>query len=109
MTSSRHHYSTIFQSLKQPYEHLLASHIIRAIHSIHTIHAILILVTWPIPVRSQPEDPSWNLCGLMTNAARGLGYHQSGREKEYGFPRATPREVELRSVTWLQIFHANIT
>jgi len=111
MISSRHHphYATVFQSLKQPYEHLLARHIIRAIHSIHTIHAVLILVTWPIPVKAQPEDPSWNFLGLITNSARSLGYHQPGREKEYGFPRATPGDVELRSRTWLQIFHLNTT
>lgn len=45
----------------------------------------------------------------MTNAARLLGLHEPGREKEYGFPRVTPREVELRSETWLQLFHRIIT
>jgi len=73
------------------------------------MQAILILITWPIPVKSQPEDPTWNYCGLITSAARLIGLHEPGREKEYGFPRATPHEIELRTKTWLQIFHRCIT
>ena len=111
LTSSRNHpqYSSFHQGLTQAYEPLLGSYLVKTILSLSTIHAILILVTWPIPVQSQPQDPTWNYCGLITNAARLLGLHEPGREKEYGFPRATPREVELRSKTWLQIFHRSIT
>ena len=111
ITSSRYHpqYSSFYQALTQAYEPLLGSCLVKAIFSLSTLHAILILVTWPIPVQSQAQDPTWNYCGLITNAARLLGLHEPGREKEYGFPRATPREVELRSKTWLQIFHRSIT
>lgn len=109
--SSRHHtqHLSIFGKLRPAYEQLLASHVVRAIHSIHTIHAILPLLSWPLPVKAQPEDPSWNFCGLITNAARVLGYHEPGREKEYGFPRATSNDIALRSKTWLDIFHKNMT
>lgn len=111
ITSSRYHpqYSSLYRALTQAYEPLLGSCLLKAILSLSTMHAILIFATWPVPVQSQPQDPTWNYCGLITNAARLLGLHEPGREKEYGFPRATPREVELRSKTWLQIFHRNIT
>lgn len=111
LISSRTHtqYSTFFAELKKPYEQLLAPHLIKGIHSLYDIHAILILITWPIPVRSQPDDPTWNYCGLVTNAARLIGLHQPGREKEYGFPKVTPQEVYFRSMAWLYIFNRSIT
>lgn len=111
ITSSRYHpqYSSFHQPLYHAYEPLLGSCLVKSVISLSTIHAILILVTWPFPVQAQPQDPTWNFCGLITNAARHLGLHEPGREKEYGFPRATTKEVELRSKTWLLIFHRNIT
>ena len=111
ITSSRYHpyYSTFHQPLTQAYEPLLGSCLVKPIISLSSIHAILILVTWPFPVQAQPQDPTWNYCGLITNAARFLGLHEPGMEKEYGFPRATPREVDLRSKTWLLIFHRSMT
>ena len=111
LTSSRYHplYSYIYPSLIQPYEQLLSSYLVRAIHSLNTIHAIMILVTWPLPVKRQPEDPTWNYCGLIINAAICIGLHRPGREKEFGFSRAIQKDVELRSKTWLQIFHRSIT
>lgn len=77
-------------------------------HALSTIHAILIICTWPLPVQKQPDDPSWNYCGLITNAAVNIGLHQPGREREYGFPRATPQDVSLRSRTFLYVFRLNI-
>ncbi len=111
ITSSRYHpqYSSLYQALTQAYEPLLGSCLMKPMLSLSTMHAILIFVTWPTPVQAQPQDPTWNYCGLITNAARLLGLHEPGREKEFGFPRATRREVELRSKTWLQIFHCSIT
>ena len=91
--------------LKKPYENLLASHIVKAIHSLQTVQALLILITWPTPVNAQPESPTWNYCGLVANTARLIGIHEPGREKEYGFPRATSQDVKLRTRTWMHIFH----
>lgn len=58
---------------------------------------------------AQADDPTWNYCGLVTSAARLFGLHEPGRETEYGFPKPTPQEVELRTRTWLHIFHLCIT
>jgi len=100
-------HSHLFWPMLAPYQQLLASHLIRPIHKLPIIHAILILCFWPLPVNKQPDDPTWNYCGLITNAAINIGLHRPGREREYGFPRSTERDIELRSRTWLQIFQLN--
>ena len=69
---------------------------------------MLILALWPLPVEKQPDDPTWNYCGLVTNAAMHIGLHAPSKEREYGFPRATAKDIELRSRTMLQVFNLNV-
>ena len=110
LTACRYHprYHVAHDAMVKPYQELLASHLIQPMHTLATIHALLILCTWPITVPTQPDDPSWNYCGLATNAALLVGLHKPGQEREYGFPRATTRDIELRSRTMLQIFRLNV-
>ena len=105
--SSRYHsdHDTMYQPLIQPYEQLLSTYLVRPMHALSIIQAILLLCHWPLPVPLQPQDPTWNILGMITNAAVNIGLHRPGCEREYGFPNVTQREVGLRTRTWLRIFH----
>ena len=106
VTASRYHphYSYLHKGFIEPYEQLLSSYLVRPLHTLTTIHALLILCYWPLPVPMQAQDPTWNYLGLVTNAATQLGLHHPGDAREYGFPRVTPKDVELRTKTWLHLF-----
>lgn len=90
------------------YEQLLSGYFIRPMLALSTLHAVLILCYWPLPVPLQAQDATLNYLGLLTNAATQLGLHRPGCEKEFGFLRATSKDVELRTRTWLHIFQLNI-
>ena len=62
---------------------------------IEQIQAVVILCFWPLTVERQVEEPSWNYCGLITNAALKLGIH-----------KATPRTSEYESYIWKKTWSA---
>ena len=110
LTSSRFHpqYFPLFPSLIRAYEQILATTLIRPMLALQSIQAVHILSMWPLPFRMQPEDPSYNYAGIVTNAALHMGLHAPGYEREYGFPRCTLKDTELRTKTWLSLFSHNI-
>lgn len=109
VTSSRYHpdYSFLYERFINLYEELLSFCLVRPLLALKTFHALLILCYWPLQVPVQIQDPTWNYLGLITNAATQLGLHRPGSEKEFGFPRASARDVQLRTNTWLHIFQLN--
>jgi len=75
---------------------------------LQSIQAVHMIAMWPLPNRMQPEDPSYNYAGIITNAALHIGLHAPGFEREYGFPKVTRVDTELRTQTWLSLFNHNI-
>ena len=110
LMSTRFHpqYFSLFPRLIQPYEHLIAICLFKPMLKLQSIQAIHMLAMWPLPSRMQPEDPSYNYAGIITNAALHIGLHAPGFEREYGFPNATQKDTELRTKTWLSLFNHNI-
>jgi hypothetical protein len=88
-------------NLVEPYRTLLARHLLQTVRSIQTIHALLLFCLWPIPVRKQLLDSSWNYCGFALSAAIRMGLHQSDATWEYDFSQFSAQDMEIRRRTWL--------
>ena len=110
LTSCRYHleYSFLYPRFIKPFEQLLSAYLVRPMLALSTLHAVLILCYWPLPVPVISQDPTLNYLGLITNAATQLGLHRPGHEREFGFPRATLKDISLRTNTWLHIFQLNV-
>lgn len=84
LVSARNHalYSHHFSKLRSTFNRLLSEHVIRTIRCPHTIQALLLLCTWPMPVASQNDDPSWNYCSLAVSAVQQIGIHEPAHIEE---------------------------
>jgi hypothetical protein len=99
LISSRH-----TEALIEPFKNLLARQLIEPVRSLYTIHALLLFCLWPLPVRKQIVDSSWNYCGFATSAAIRMGLHQLEATFEYDFSQYSAQEIEIRRRTWLGCF-----
>lgn len=84
LVSARNHvlYSQQFSHLRTPFHRLLSEHVVRTIRCPYTIQALLLLCTWPMPVASQNDDPSWNYCSLAVSAVQQIGIHEPSHVEE---------------------------
>ncbi|KAE8442768.1 hypothetical protein EG329_002856 [Mollisiaceae sp. DMI_Dod_QoI] len=104
MVSSRwhptlHHHYRIFL---QPYRTLLGQTLVDQIFSLESIQALALLCFWPLSVPRQVEDPSWNYCGLMTNAALKLGLNKAQASSQDPI-------IRTRRKTWIAVVQVNCT
>lgn len=78
LVSARNHplFNRQFPQLKSAFHGLLSEYIVRAIRCTYTVQALLLLCTWPMPVASQGDDPSWNYCSLAVSAVQQIGIHE---------------------------------
>ncbi|KUJ07762.1 uncharacterized protein LY89DRAFT_742535 [Mollisia scopiformis] len=84
----------------EPYRHLLGQMLVNQIFFLETIQALTLLSFWPLAVPRQVEDPSWNYCGLITNAARKLGLDKAR-------PSSSDSTSVTKHKTWVAIVQAN--
>ena len=63
----------LYDCIQEPYKELLKNEIVDTPLPLHKIQALLILCVWPLPVDTQPRDPSWLYCGMAIYAARFMG------------------------------------
>ncbi|TVY92933.1 Regulatory protein, partial [Lachnellula willkommii] len=96
--------SYLYDSLLEPYRSLLGRILIEPIHSIESIQAIALRCFWPLSVPRQIDDPSWNYCGLLTNAAMKMGLNKAQRDFQATPPKST---VGIRILTWIACVQAN--
>lgn len=96
---------TYFSLLEKPFLRLLSEQLFRSIRSIYTIQALLLLCTWPLPVTTQPEDPSWEYCGMAVAAATKMNLCKADTRKlpEVSVSSSTD-DTTLRLKTWLGCF-----
>lgn len=99
LISSRH-----TEMLIEPYKNLLSRQLIEPVRSLYTIHALLLFCLWPLPVRKQILDSSWNYCGFAVSAAIRMGLHQLEATFEYDFSQFSAQDLEIRRRTWLGCF-----
>ncbi|KAK0102532.1 hypothetical protein ONS95_006145 [Cadophora gregata] len=98
--SSRHHPTLgfLYDVLTEPYRSLLEKTMMAPLNALEPIQGGVLLCVWPLNVRKQIYDPSWNYCGLVTNAAIRMGLHRSGG---YRRDNISPLESRAQSKTWM--------
>ncbi|KAH7400080.1 hypothetical protein BKA64DRAFT_474204 [Cadophora sp. MPI-SDFR-AT-0126] len=98
--SSRHHPTLGFlcDVLTEPYRSLLEKTMMAPLNALEPIQGGVLLCVWPLNVRKQIYDPSWNYCGLVTNAAIRMGLHRSGGHRRENI---SPTEIRAQSKTWM--------
>ena len=107
LTSARMHalYGNLYQELVPHVRALIPTKMLEVPHTLALLHAILIMCTWPLPVQSQWEDPTWMMSGLAINMAMTMGIHKPGHAHEYGRAMAQVQgSTYTRNVTWFGMF-----
>lgn len=94
----------IYDSLLDPYRSLLGKTLVEPIHSIEPIQAIALLCFWPLSVPRQVDDPSWNYCGIVTNAAMRMGLNKMACGAQGS---STKDFVSIKEKTWMACVYAN--
>lgn len=104
--SSRWHPSLheLYAYFLDSYRALLARTLIEPQTSIEFVQAIVLLLFWPLAVNRQAEDPSWNLCGMVTNVAMKLAIHRLRANDRQGL---SEKAAWIRRKTWLACVQAN--
>jgi len=114
LVATRHHITlhVHLPALQQAHMTLHAKVLMDAIQSLHEIQAVLMICTWPGPVKQQPQDPSWQQLGLAINAARQMGLHKA---TDWFILGSKPFKTQLskhllstRKMTWLKAFELDV-
>lgn len=101
-------HSAQFESLQAPFRRLLSGYLVNSIRSIYTIQALLLLCLWPFPVAKQPEDPSWDYCGMAVAATFKMGLDDS--QSSWTDASEPPGDDAMwRLKTWLGSFVVSTT
>lgn len=93
----------LLDALEAPYNDFLGRVVVKSPLSLSSIQSLLLLCSWPFPVRTQRQDPSWNLCNIALSAT----IHQNLPRKilkKKGWP---DEEEQLACRTWLACFHVS--
>ncbi|KAI5860998.1 fungal-specific transcription factor domain-containing protein [Durotheca rogersii] len=101
----------LFTRLRDPYMQMLRGEILRSPMPLGKIQALLFLCTWPLPVSSQRDDPSWLYCGIAVNAALYMGLHRSnpkaGDIPSFYSIGVVAGSAHERNNTWLGCFYVS--
>lgn len=101
LVSARNHplYNQHFSQLRSAFHILLSEHVVRTIRCPYTVQALLLLCTWPMPVASQTDDPSWNYCSLAVSAVQQMGIHEPAHAED-----SRPAHSMAYLKSWLACF-----
>ena len=102
MLSSRWHPSLhhLHNALLPAFRTLLGQVLVEQIFSLESIHDVALLCFWPLSVRRQIDDPSWNYCGHMTNVALTMGLNKVQVD-------SNDPKFNIKRKTWFTIVYAN--
>lgn len=101
MISSRWHpsLSRIHKLLLESYRGILSGTFIEPFHhSLESIQAIILICIWPLAVPRQVDDPTWNYCGLVTNAAVRMGINRLDLRREGSH---LDKGLSIKNKTWM--------
>ncbi|KAL2065158.1 hypothetical protein VTL71DRAFT_4299 [Oculimacula yallundae] len=104
--STRHHPTLAFlcDALTESYRNLLEKTLMAPLNTLEPIQAGILLCVWPLNPEKQVYDPSWNYCGLVTNAAIRMGLHRSGG---YRRDNISSSDFRAQSKTWMACCFVN--
>jgi hypothetical protein len=101
MISSRWHrsMSRLHKLLLESYRSILSGTFIEPFHhSLESIQAIILICIWPLAVPRQVDDPTWNYCGLVTNAAVRMGINRLDLRREGSH---LDKGISIKNKTWM--------
>jgi hypothetical protein len=106
LTSAREHpdHRVFHARLLSPFRMLLSECVLIGIRDLYTIQALLLLCSWPLPVRNQRDDPSWHYCSLAVAAILQLGLGESTGFSRLDRVQNLIGDAILRKKTWLACF-----
>ncbi|KAH8807576.1 hypothetical protein F5884DRAFT_789570 [Xylogone sp. PMI_703] len=92
---------SLYPLLVGSYRTLLGSVLVGSIESLDVLQAIILLCFWPLFVRRQGHDPTWNYCGLITNAALHMRLHSYANGSFDSISKCSEKESRIRAITWM--------
>lgn len=98
-------HSHVYDALLLEYKNLLGKILAGHILEIETLQGLVLLCFWPLVVERQGEDPTWNYCGLITNAALKLGLHRVDSALTQSLDLSTL--AKTRAKTWMACLRIN--
>lgn len=89
-------------SLAGPVTRLVWSTLADIPQNYHVVKALALLCSWPFPTSSTSTDPTFMLCGMMSQVAMQLGLHRPSHTQDFSKFRVELIEEELRDKvrTW---------
>lgn len=116
LVATRHHtaFSGRWEVLKDAHVLLYGKVCQEMIQSLLDIQAILLICTWPDPVKmgNQAADPSWMQLGQAINAARQMGLDKRQDEMLFGARKArfslAQYSRSTAKLTWLKCFELEV-
>jgi len=69
----------------------------------HDVKALCLLCTWPFPMSSSSNDPTFMLSGTMMHLAMQVGLHRPSQAQDFSqFKiRLPPEDLQDRALTWM--------
>ncbi|KAI9760241.1 MAG: hypothetical protein M1835_000211 [Candelina submexicana] len=92
----------LLESLVGPLSRLVWATIADLPHVYHVAKALCLLCTWPLPISSTSNDPTFLLSGLMMQMCMQIGLHRPSHAQDFSKFRVELREEEIRDrvKTW---------
>ncbi|KAI9712983.1 MAG: hypothetical protein M1812_006731 [Candelaria pacifica] len=92
----------LLDSLVGPLSRLVWATIADLPHVYHVAKALCLLCTWPLPISSTSNDPTFLLSGLMMQMCMQIGLHRPSHAQDFSKFRVELREEEIRDrvKTW---------
>lgn len=98
-----------FRRVRAVFESTLHEQIFVAPLPLHKIQVLLLLCQWPLPVDTQPHDPSWLYAGLALQASRIMSL---GRQEVITHMQSLglgSTSILNRINTWLGCFYVSVS
>jgi hypothetical protein len=102
-------YANLFGLLEVPFRQMLQREILNVPLPLHRIQAILILCVWPLPVDTQPRDPSWLYCGIAIQASRFMSIDRYPHVPSLRTLGVAAGSATERVNTWLGCFYSTVS
>jgi hypothetical protein len=91
----------LLDEIEGPYNEFLGRVLVKSPLSLSSVQGLLILCMWPFPVKTQRQDPAWNLCNVALSSITQLGMPGKILQKD----EWATEEEQATCRTWLGCFY----